>query len=58
MLEPPENQEPRRRDASRRAILDATEALLLEGGSESVSIRRVSERCGFKAPTIDHHVRD
>jgi AcrR family transcriptional regulator len=58
MLEPPENEEPRRRDASRRAILDATQALLLEGGTESISIRRVSDRCGYKAPTIYHHFRD
>ncbi len=58
MLHPPHTEEPRRGDASRRAILDATQALLLEGGSSFVSIRRVSERCGFKAPTIYHHFRD
>ncbi len=59
MLQPPaETPEPRRGDASRRAILDATQALLLEGGSESISIRRVSQRCGYKAPTIYHHFRD
>jgi AcrR family transcriptional regulator len=58
MLQRPHPQEPRRRDASRRAILDATQALLLEGGAESVSIRRVSARCGYKAPTIYHHFRD
>src|SRR5262245_20081392 len=58
MLHPPETPEPRRGDASRRAILDATQALLLEGGTESISIRRVSARCGYKAPTIYHHFRD
>ncbi len=58
MIEPPETEEPRRRDGSRRAILEATQALLLEGGSERISIRRVSDRCGFKAPTIYHHFRD
>lgn len=58
MLRPPENEEPRRRETSRRAILEATQALVIEGGFEQVSIRRVSERCGFKAPTIYHHFRD
>ena len=58
MIHPPENEEPRRRETSRRAILDATQALLLEGGFAELSIRRVSERCGFKAPTIYHHFRD
>jgi len=57
-LDPPENEEPRRREPSRRAILEATQALLLEGGLEQLSIRRVSERCGFKAPTIYHHFQD
>lgn len=58
MIESPENAEPRPRDSSRRAILEATQALLLEGGSERITIRRVSDRCGFKAPTIYHHFRD
>ena len=58
MIEPPETEEPRRREPSRRAILEATQALLLEGGPEGISIRRVSARCGFKAPTIYHHFRD
>jgi AcrR family transcriptional regulator len=58
MIDPHETDEPRRGDTSRRAILDATQALLLEGGLDAVSIRRVSERCGFKAPTIYHHFRD
>jgi AcrR family transcriptional regulator len=52
----------RRRSAqraqARRAILDATEALLLEEGEERFSIRRLVERCGFTAPTIYHHFRD
>jgi AcrR family transcriptional regulator len=52
----------RRRSAQRaqvrRAILDATEALLLEEGEERFSIRRLVERCGFTAPTIYHHFRD
>jgi AcrR family transcriptional regulator len=39
-------------------VLAATEALLLEGGIEAVSIRRVSSRCGYSAPTIYHHFGD
>jgi AcrR family transcriptional regulator len=54
--------EPRRPDparpSARQAILAAAEALLLEGGVESVSIRRVSSRCGYTAPTIYHHFGD
>lgn len=42
----------------RRAILDATEALLLEGGYEAFSIRRLVDRCGYTAPTIYHHFGD
>jgi len=42
----------------RRAILDATEALLLEEGEERFSIRRLVERCGYTAPTIYHHFGD
>ena len=39
-------------------ILRATEAVLLEVGEERLSIRRVSERCGYSAPTIYHHFGD
>lgn len=42
----------------RRAILDATEALLLADGVERFSIRRLVERCGYSAPTIYHHFGD
>ncbi len=42
----------------RRAVLDATEALLLEEGEEQFSIRRLVERCGYTAPTIYHHFGD
>ena len=42
----------------RRAVLDATEALLLEEGEERFSIRRLVERCGYTAPTIYHHFGD
>ena len=43
---------------ARKALLEATEALLLEGGPELVSIRAVVKRSGFSAPTIYHHFGD
>jgi AcrR family transcriptional regulator len=57
LSEAQERRSQRRADA-RRAILDATEALLSEGGEESLSIRRVAERCGYTAPTIYHYFGD
>jgi AcrR family transcriptional regulator len=39
----------------RRAILDATEALLVEEGPEAFSIRKLVDRCGYTAPTIYNH---
>lgn len=47
-----------RRGQARRAILDATESLLVEAGYERFSIRRLVERCGYTAPTIYHHFGD
>jgi AcrR family transcriptional regulator len=46
-----------RRDVQ-RAILDATEAILVEDGYEAVSMRRLAARCGYTAPTIYHHFGD
>ena len=43
---------------ARRAILDASESLLLEVGREGFSIRRLVERCGYTAPTIYHYFHD
>jgi AcrR family transcriptional regulator len=43
---------------SRRAILEAAEELLVEGGLESFSMRRLAERCGCTAPTLYHYFRD
>lgn len=43
---------------SRAAILEATEAVLLAEGVEGMSIRRVTDRCGYTAPTIYHHFGD
>ncbi len=48
----------RQRDDTRRAILDATEALLVEGGYDAFSMRRLAARCGYTAPTIYHHFGD
>ena len=45
-------------EAARRAILDATEALLVADGYESFSMRRLVERCGYTAPSIYHHFGD
>jgi AcrR family transcriptional regulator len=44
--------------STRRTILDATQSLLLELGADQLTIRRVEERSGFKAPTIYLHFRD
>jgi AcrR family transcriptional regulator len=43
---------------ARRAILDAAESLLVSGGYEQLSIRRLAERCGYTAPTIYHYFGD
>jgi AcrR family transcriptional regulator len=48
----------RQREEARRAILDATEAILLEDGEELLSIRKLALRCGYTAPTIYHYFRD
>ena len=55
---PLETRRLRNREAARRAILDATEALLVDGGFESFSMRRLVERCGYTAPSIYHHFGD
>ena len=46
------------REDARRAILDAAEELLVEGGLEGFSMRRLADRCGYTAPTIYHYFRD
>jgi AcrR family transcriptional regulator len=46
------------REDARRAILDATEALLIEHGFDRFSMRRLAERCGYTAPTIYHYFGD
>lgn len=46
------------RAETRRVILDATEALLLEVGLRGLSVRKLVQRCGYSAPTIYHHFKD
>ncbi len=46
------------REGARRAILDAAEDLLVEGGLSAFSMRRLAHRCGYTAPTIYHYFRD
>jgi AcrR family transcriptional regulator len=48
----------RNRADARRSILDAAEELLVEGGLEGFSMRRLAERCGSTAPTIYHYFKD
>jgi AcrR family transcriptional regulator len=46
------------REETRRAILDATQELLVEDGYEGFSMRRLAARCGYTAPSIYHHFGD
>lgn len=55
---PAELRRSQQREQARRAILDATEAILVEGGIESLSIRRLASRCGYTAPSIYYHFGD
>jgi AcrR family transcriptional regulator len=53
-----ERRRARQRDEARRAIVDATEALLIESGHFDFSIRSLGRRCGYSAPTIYHYFGD
>jgi AcrR family transcriptional regulator len=57
-LSPFEARRARHREEARRAILDATEALLLEAGGDAFGVRALAARCGYTAPTIYHHFGD
>ena len=57
-LAPAARRREQNRTDARRVILDATEALLLEQGEESFSVRKLVERCGYTAPTIYHYFGD
>ncbi len=43
---------------TRRAILEAAEALLAESGHWGFAVRPLVERCGYSAPTIYHYFGD
>jgi AcrR family transcriptional regulator len=53
-----EHRRARQREEARRAILDATETLLIESGGFDFSIRSLSKRCGYSAPTVYHYFGD
>jgi AcrR family transcriptional regulator len=57
-LSPAEQRRARQREDARRAILEATEALLLEAGGEAFGVRALAARCGYTAPTIYHYFGD
>ncbi len=57
-LQPAARRRLQSRTEARRAILDATEALLVEDGVPAFSMRRLAERCGYTPPTIYHHFVD
>ena len=57
-IQPAERRRLQSRAEARRAILDATEALLVEDGFEAFSMRRLADRCGYTAPTIYHYFGD
>jgi AcrR family transcriptional regulator len=57
-LQPSQQRRLERRTHARRAILEGTEALLLEEGYERFSMRRLAARCGYTAPTIYHYFGD
>jgi AcrR family transcriptional regulator len=58
LIQPAQRRRLQSRAETRRAILDATEALLVEDGFEAFSMRRLADRCGYTAPTIYHHFGD
>ena len=58
-MEPlPETPRRGRKSAVRQEILRSAEALLLEGGADGLSVRKVAERAGCSAPTLYHHFGD
>jgi AcrR family transcriptional regulator len=48
----------RQRSDARRAILDATEALVIESAGCDFSMRSLGRRCGYSAPTVYHYFGD
>jgi AcrR family transcriptional regulator len=57
-LQPAERRRLQYREDTRQGILDAAAELLVEGGLDAFSMRRLAERCGCTAPTLYHYFRD
>ncbi len=55
---PAERRRLQQREDAQRAILDATETLLVEEGYDAFSMRRLASVCGYTAPTIYHYFGD
>lgn len=53
-----EERRERQRQDARRAILDATEELVLESNGTDFSIRKLGQRSGYSAPTVYHYFGD
>ena len=53
-----EQRRARQREEARRAILDATESLLIQSGGFDFSIRNLGKCCGYSAPTVYHYFGD
>jgi len=53
-----EERRERQRQDARRAILDATEELVIESNGTDFSIRRLGQRSGYSAPTVYHYFGD
>jgi AcrR family transcriptional regulator len=53
-----EDRRSQQRTDARRAILSATQAILVEEGYERFSMRKLAGRCGYTAPTIYHYFGD
>lgn len=53
-----EERRERQRGEARRAILDATQDLIIEAGGSNFSIRALGQRSGYSAPTVYHYFRD
>ncbi len=57
-IQPAAQRRLRQRQEARRAILDATQSLLVEGGFDRFSMRRLADRCGYTAPTLYYYFGD
>jgi AcrR family transcriptional regulator len=53
--EPPRQTRAQQRTATRRAIVDAAQACLVEEGYGALTTRRVAERAGIAQSTVMHH---